>query len=453
MSFSAWGERRLPNDWADMQLPSLRDYLSDYTTQGFTGHEMLDTFGIVNMGGRIYDAALGRVLQADPFVQEPTNSQSYNRHTYVFNNPLSYTDPSGFITLRQVLGVVAGVLLSWFNPFALNVFWSAFVAGFTGSIIITGNLKSAIKAGIIAGALAFAGDAIFGKGTGNDTADPTAATDGGAGQTTTTTASESTNLASNSAPSSTEAALGQTSVQSVNQTSTQIADNIVGASPGGAVDPNAIHLGTYAPQFDKFGNVFRSYLLDEAQLLTGLMVGSISAQLANAWSQDARYSDDNPRNLSKLADDIDRINTQHGYVKGVYDQRIYTGLEIADKISMASGVVGLARGIAFRQMKAIVIGEGMGAVKVAAKNLQAQGVNAKWYQAWGKNFPSDRMMTNLELDQALARNRRWLISKVKKDYKIYDIGVDPLKLTRSPFYQLEKQILKEFNYSVIKIGR
>ncbi|EKO53299.1 hypothetical protein LEP1GSC131_3305, partial [Leptospira kirschneri str. 200802841] len=31
--------------------------------------------------------------------------------------------------------------------------------------------------------------------------------------------------------------------------------------------------------------------------------------------------------------------------------------------------------------KAIVIGEGMGAVKTAATNLQSQGVDAKWYQA------------------------------------------------------------------------
>jgi hypothetical protein len=49
------------------------------------------------MGGRIYDATLGRFLQADPFVQAPKNSQNYNRYSYVMNNPMSYTDPSGFI--------------------------------------------------------------------------------------------------------------------------------------------------------------------------------------------------------------------------------------------------------------------------------------------------------------------------------------------------------------------
>ena len=42
--------------------------------------------------GRVYDSELGRFMSADPFVQAPYNSQSYNRYSYVFNNPLSFTD-------------------------------------------------------------------------------------------------------------------------------------------------------------------------------------------------------------------------------------------------------------------------------------------------------------------------------------------------------------------------
>jgi hypothetical protein len=37
-------------------------------------------------------------LSADPLVQAPYNTQSYNRYSYTFNNPLSYTDPSGYQT-------------------------------------------------------------------------------------------------------------------------------------------------------------------------------------------------------------------------------------------------------------------------------------------------------------------------------------------------------------------
>ncbi|VAW42469.1 hypothetical protein MNBD_GAMMA01-701 [hydrothermal vent metagenome] len=160
MSFSAWGERRLPNNWDDFTIPTVRDYLSDYTTRGFTGHEMVDAFGIINMGGRIYDAALGRVLQADPFVQDPTNTQSFNRYTYVFNNPLSYTDPSGYFSLRQALGMIIGAVIAFYTGGILgwDIFWVGFASGFASTLIITGNLKTALKAGIISGALAFAGN-------------------------------------------------------------------------------------------------------------------------------------------------------------------------------------------------------------------------------------------------------------------------------------------------------
>jgi hypothetical protein len=48
------------------------------------------------MNGRIYDPVIGRFLSADILVQAPANQQSYNRYSYVFNNPLSFTDPSGF---------------------------------------------------------------------------------------------------------------------------------------------------------------------------------------------------------------------------------------------------------------------------------------------------------------------------------------------------------------------
>ena len=48
------------------------------------------------MNGRIYDGLLGRFLSADLFVQDPGNLQAYNRYSYVWNNPLTRTDPSGW---------------------------------------------------------------------------------------------------------------------------------------------------------------------------------------------------------------------------------------------------------------------------------------------------------------------------------------------------------------------
>ena len=63
---------------------------------GLTGHEALDKTGITHMNGRLYDPAIGRFLNADPFVQSPGFSQSHNRYSYVMNSPTGFTDPSGY---------------------------------------------------------------------------------------------------------------------------------------------------------------------------------------------------------------------------------------------------------------------------------------------------------------------------------------------------------------------
>ena len=50
----------------------------------------------VHMNGRVYDYNLGRFLSVDPFIQAPGNSQSMNPYSYIMNNPLAGTDPSGY---------------------------------------------------------------------------------------------------------------------------------------------------------------------------------------------------------------------------------------------------------------------------------------------------------------------------------------------------------------------
>jgi hypothetical protein len=51
------------------------------------------------MNGRVYDYNLGRFLSVDPFIQDPGNSQSMNPYSYIMNNPLSGTDPSGYTSV------------------------------------------------------------------------------------------------------------------------------------------------------------------------------------------------------------------------------------------------------------------------------------------------------------------------------------------------------------------
>jgi RHS repeat-associated protein len=95
-------------------------------------------------------------------------------------------------------------------------------------------------------------------------------------------------------------------------------------------------------------------------------------------------------------------------------------------------------------VKAVVLGEGMDAIKTTAR-----GVGAKWYQAWGKNFAPGAF----NLDKSLARNARWLNGKIDDGYVFYDIGIDPGRPNRSAFYALEQQILKDRDIVPIPLAR
>ncbi len=75
-----------------------QDHLSSFTTtdQGFTGHRHLNDQKLIHMRGRVYDYQLGRFLSPDPIIQDPQNSQSLNAYSYIMNNPLAGTDPTGY---------------------------------------------------------------------------------------------------------------------------------------------------------------------------------------------------------------------------------------------------------------------------------------------------------------------------------------------------------------------
>ena len=90
-SFDAWGRRRNPQTLS-------YDNVTTSFDRGYTLHEHYDEFGLINMNGRLYDPLIGRMLSPDIVIQDEQNSQAYNRYSYCFNNPLRYTDPSGYIT-------------------------------------------------------------------------------------------------------------------------------------------------------------------------------------------------------------------------------------------------------------------------------------------------------------------------------------------------------------------
>lgn len=113
LSYDPWG-RRNTTDFG-------YDNVSHTFDRGYTLHEHYDEFDLINMkftlsersaklclstaercelggaNGRLYDPILGRMLSPDVVIQDEQNSQAYNRYSYCFNNPLRFTDPSGYL--------------------------------------------------------------------------------------------------------------------------------------------------------------------------------------------------------------------------------------------------------------------------------------------------------------------------------------------------------------------
>ncbi len=160
------------------------------TTRGFTDHEELSDFGLVHMNGRVYDPTLGRFLSADPFVGDVSDAQDFNRYSYLSNNPLSGTDPSGFFGLRDVVKIVAVVAVAYFSGgWGANVIGSwlnsafavtsatgtavtagiggglaaGFSSGFAGSLLNGGSLGDAFKTGVIGGVVGAVTGGVLGK--------------------------------------------------------------------------------------------------------------------------------------------------------------------------------------------------------------------------------------------------------------------------------------------------
>ena len=110
-SYDPWGRLRNPETlelYASGEEPEL------FLGRGFTGHEHLPYFGLINMNARLYDPFTGRFLSPDPYIQAPDFTQNYNRYSYALNNPLKFTDLNGeYIGWDDLAAALLGGVINW----------------------------------------------------------------------------------------------------------------------------------------------------------------------------------------------------------------------------------------------------------------------------------------------------------------------------------------------------
>lgn len=155
-SYDPWGRRRN----ADWTLPS--NPINAEFDHGYTGHLHIDQMELIHMGGRVYDPVSARFLSVDPLVQSPTNSQSLNRYSYVMNNPLSLTDPSGYGWLSKFFKkvksfvnkfkapIIAFVAAAYLGPMISGQIVGAFglEAGQAAALAVSGATKAVISSAV-----------------------------------------------------------------------------------------------------------------------------------------------------------------------------------------------------------------------------------------------------------------------------------------------------------------
>jgi len=135
--------------------------------RGYTGHEMLPEFGLINMNGRLYDPVIARVLSPDNYVQNPYNPQNYNRYSYCYNNPLVYVDPSGeSVILFTILAGAAMNAVMQATAENIHSWGDLGLAYGIGAVAGMASLGTGLLAAKAVGSLGFISNAIIGGASG-----------------------------------------------------------------------------------------------------------------------------------------------------------------------------------------------------------------------------------------------------------------------------------------------
>ncbi|WP_301068596.1 RHS repeat-associated core domain-containing protein [uncultured Duncaniella sp.] len=135
-TYGAWGTPRDP-ETLEPTGGSQDDEQGLYLGRGFTGHEHLPWFGLINMNARLYDPLTCRFLSPDPQVQMPDFTQGLNRFSYALNNPFMYVDQDGeflwYIVGAAAIGGIINVATHW-DAVSAGGFWTGMKYFATGAV-------------------------------------------------------------------------------------------------------------------------------------------------------------------------------------------------------------------------------------------------------------------------------------------------------------------------------
>ena len=122
LQYGPWGSQRLN------QAVTVSE--GSDPSEGYTGQRYSSGTGLLYYGARFYDPEIGRFIQPYSMVPDPTSPQTLNRYTYVRNDPLNRTDPTGNFSIGGFFGGVGRAIGGAFS--AIGNFFGAIGSAISG---------------------------------------------------------------------------------------------------------------------------------------------------------------------------------------------------------------------------------------------------------------------------------------------------------------------------------
>jgi RHS repeat-associated protein len=384
-SFDAHGKRRDPANWQTAVLGPV----GHTTKRGFTGHEHVDRLGLVHFGGRLHDPELGRFIQADPFVEDDA-TQGLNRYSYVLNNPLTLTDPSGYFTGKQMAMLALTVVVNVYMPGIANGLLGITEAGAMPGVLIAGATSGAINGGTEGAVIgAFSAGLFHAIGSGFANVE---------------------NLAGwmkNGAQLSTWGRVAKAVTHG-------FAGGIMHTLQGGQFGHGFASAGitqAATPAIGKIDNV-----LGEA-FASAILGGSVSAATGGKFGHGAisgsfQYAFNESLHLNNYADNFLDMPVEQQALMG--DALVAVATTVAVEVAVGKGFGLISR--AFSMLRGAVAGASAGAkaVKGATEIAQEGGRHAGQLQQFLKQTPDQLQRTVRSFDKQIAKHEGWIANPASK---------------------------------------